>query len=212
MRYFLVLLCIILVFAAVGCDKQEEEAVDITPYLNSFMDMDYTAMFSYCSPIVDIDKEGFVKKYNDIFSGLGVTKITIDSLSEPSEDGEFSFSATYFTEKYGDFSNTFKLKTGLIDDKHMVLWDYDLIFPEMSEGCSVKVSTLHAERGEMFAADGTIVAANSFAYTVYMDTGKVDNLTKVVDAVGEICGLTETQLVNLFNEELKKGTEIVCAW
>lgn len=209
MRYLLLFVCIIFVFALFGCEQEEQQAADITPYLNSFMDMDYTTMFSYCSPIADIDEEGFVKKYSDIFGGLAVTKITIDSLSAPSEDGEFSFTATYYTEKYGDFSNTFKLKTGLIDGKHMVLWDYDLIFPDMSEGCSVKVSTLHAERGEMFAADGSIVAANSFAYTVYMDTGKVDDITKVANAVGEVCDLTETQVVNMVNEAFTDGTEIV---
>lgn len=209
MRYFLILICLLLVFTAVGCETQQEETVDITPYLNSLMEMDYEAMFSYCSPVVDIDKEGFVKKYSDIFSGLGITKITIDSISAPSDDGEFNFTATYYTEKYGDFSNVFNLKTGIVDDKRMVLWDYNLIFPEMSEGCSVKVSTVHASRGEMFASDGTIVASNSFAYTVFMDTSKVNNLAKVAEAVNSICDLSETKVVNMFNKALKDETKIV---
>jgi len=209
MRYLLIIICIILIFALIGCESEAEQGIDITPYLNSLMAKDYAAMFDLCSPVVNIDKETFVQKYEVIFDGLGINEITIDSLSEPNEDGVFTYTATYKTDDYGDFTNRFTLQTGLIDDIHMVLWDYSLIFPDMSEGATVKVRTIHADRGEIFAADGSIMAGNSFADTVYMDTSIVTDITAVSNAVGSIVGLSNTEIVDMFNEALADETQIV---
>jgi cell division protein FtsI/penicillin-binding protein 2 len=209
MRYLLIVVCIILVVALIGCGVETEPDIDITPYLNSLMAKDYDAMFSLCSPIVNIDKETFVQKYETIFDGLGINEITIDSLSAPDENGVFTYLATYKTNDYGDFTNRFTLRTGFIDGSVMVLWDYSLIFPEMSEGATVKVRTIHAQRGEIFAADGSILAANAFADTVYMDTGKVADITSVTDAVCPIVGLSSTKVVEMFNEALENETQII---
>ncbi len=209
MRYLLIIICIMLVFALVGCEVEAEPTADITSYLNSLMAKDYAAMFAMSSPIVNIDRDTFVQKYETIFSGLGVHQITIDSLSAPNDAGVFTYIATYKTADYGDFTNRFTLQTGLIDGVHMVLWDYSLIFPEMSEGATVKVRTIFAQRGEIFAADGSVLAGNAFADTVYMDTGKVSDITSVTDAVCPIVGLTNTQVVEMFNKALGKGTQIV---
>ncbi len=209
MRKFILLLCIIILFSFAGCADEEQDTADITPYLNELINMDYAAMFAHTSPVVDIDEEDFVKKYEDIFSGLGVESVTLDSVSEPNDDGEVSCLITYHTKEYGDLSNSFIIKTGLIEGEYMVLWDYGLIFPEMSEGSSVRVSTIHASRGEIFAADGSLLAANSYADTVYMDTEKVQDITAVARAVALITSMTETEIIDLFNEELEKGTQIV---
>ncbi|MBT7121978.1 MAG: hypothetical protein HN948_03090, partial [Clostridia bacterium] len=209
MRYLLIIICIILVFALVGCEVEQAPTIDIMPYLNSLMALDYDAMYELTSPIVNIDRDTFVQKYEAIFSGLGVTQITIDSLSAPNADGVFTYLATYTTSDYGDFTNRFTLRTGFIEGEVMVLWDYSLIFPDMSEGATVKVRTIYAQRGEIFAADGSILAGNSFADTVYMDTSKVIDITAVSQAVGPIVGLSNTEILEMFNEALVNETQIV---
>ena len=64
------------------------------------------------------------------------------------------------------------------------MWDYSLIFPEMEEGSSVRVKTLKASRGEIFAADGSLLARNSYADTVYIDVAKVEDIAGVAAAAG----------------------------
>ncbi len=209
MKYFTIILCIIMLLSFSGCVDEESSKADITPYLDELASMDYAAMFAHTSPLVDIDEEAFVKKYTDIFTGIGVASVSIDSIAGPNEDGEFSCLITYHTNEYGDFSDRFTIKTGLIEGEYMVLWDYDLIFPEMSEGSSVRASTIHASRGEIFAADGSLLAANAYADTLYMDTEKVQDITKVAAAVAPVNGMTSSEVIDLFNEELEDGTQIV---
>ena len=165
--------------------------------------------FLHTSPLVDIDEEAFVKKYTDIFTGIGVASVSVDSIAGPTDSGEFSCIITYHTNEYGDLSNRFTIKTGVIEGEYMVLWDYGLIFPEMGQGSSVRVSTLHASRGEIFAADGSLLAANAYADTLYMDTEKVQDITKVAAVVGLVNGMTSSEIIDLFNEELEDGTQIV---
>ena len=209
MRYLTIILCIIMLLSFAGCADEEGSTADITPYLDELVSMDYAAMFAHTSPLVDIDEEAFVKKYTDIFTGIGVASVSVDSIAGPDESGEFSCLITYHTNEYGDFSDRFTIKTGLIEGEYMVLWNYGLIFPEMGEGSRVIVSTIHASRGEIFAADGSLLAANAYANTLYMDTGKVQDITKVAAAVGSVNGMTSSEVIDLFNEELEEGTQIV---
>lgn len=211
MRTFKILLCILLCFAFGGCESVLAPAVtaDISEYIDCFVNMDFATMFEHTSPTVDIDEEGFVKKYNDIFSGLGVKQIVIDNITGPSDEGEFSYTATYKTKEYGEFTNAFTLRTEIVSKKTMILWDYSLIFPEMENGFRVRIKTLKADRGEIFAADGMILAKNAFAATLYMNTLKVQNIVDVADAVGPLTDMTNTDVVELFNNAQANGRDIV---
>ena len=209
MRIIKILLCIIICLALIGCAPEEEPSPDITEYLARFVAMDYAGMYVLSSPTVDITQDTFVKKYEDIFSGLGISQVTLNRLAGPDSAGTFAATVTYSTEHYGDFSNVFEIKTGFIDERFMVLWDYSLIFPEMGEGYSVRVQTLHASRGEIFAADGSLLAANTFAQTLFMDTSKIQDISAVADVVLPLTDLTNTQIVDMLAQSLEKGESIV---
>jgi cell division protein FtsI/penicillin-binding protein 2 len=182
---------------------------DITQYIESFKAKDYAAMYSLCAPAVNIKKEAFIKKYSDIMEGLGVKEISIDNITGPDENGVFKYTATYNTEEYGDFTNDFTLRTGFKDDKWLVLWDYSLIFPELEEGGSVRVKTLKAQRGEMFGAGGELIAENAYADTIYMEPLKVRDIGAVAAAVSPITGVSQTELVDMFNKAVQNGTQAV---
>ena len=203
-----VLLCMIIGLSLCACGSAQQ-TYDITEYLNCFAAMDYSAMYALTAPVVDIDEEAFVQKYEAIFSGLGVTEVVIENVSGPTEDGVYTYTATYKTEEYGDFTNDFTLNAGIRSDACMVLWDYSLIFPEMEEGSSVRVETEEASRGEIFAADGTLLAANTYADTVYMNTSKVEDITEVADVIVPITDLTNTEIIDMFNAAVEDETEIV---
>ena len=211
------LLCIILVGALLcACTVETVSPNDISDYLSGFIAMDYAAMFACTQTAADltgdaydVQKDTFVAKYEAIFSGLGVTQIVIDTLSGPDENGTYTYTATYKTKDYGDFTNNFTLKSRVEEGRFHVLWDYSLILPEMEEGCSVLVRTLTAKRGEIFAADGSLLASNSFADTIYMDVTKVQDIKAVASVVSPISGLTETEIVEKFNSAVDNDYNVV---
>ncbi|MDD5018329.1 MAG: NTF2-like N-terminal transpeptidase domain-containing protein, partial [Eubacteriales bacterium] len=203
------LICLIICLMLCSCMGDSAQAYDISAFMDSFTAMDFSAMYDCVSPAVDIDEDAFIEKYDAIFSGLGVTEIVIENLSEPDTDGVYTYTATYKTESYGDFTNDFTLQATIEDDTCVVLWDYALIFPEMEEGSHVRIETLKAERGEIFASDGSILAKNTYADTVYMNISKVEDLTDVSDIICTITDLTNTEIINMFNKALEDETEIV---
>lgn len=205
----ILLLCIFSCLLFCSCAKKSGPSYDISGYIGSFEKMDYTAMYSYCQPVVDIKQDAFVKKYSDIFSGLGVTKIGIVDLKGPDKDGTYTYTATYKTKDYGDIKSSFTLKTGFKNNQCVVFWDYSLIFPEMGDESTVQVQTLKADRGEIFGSDGTPLAKNSYADTVYMDATKVTDISAVARVICPLTGITNAKLVDLFNKAVQKGTTAV---
>ncbi len=204
------LVMLILICFLSSCAGSKTVSYDISQYIESFKAMDYEAMYSLTSPKVNISKQEFIDKYDNIISkGLGVTEIVIDDLSGPDENGTYTYTATYKTEDYGDFTNDFTLRAGFKAKKCVVLWDYSLIFPEMEDGSSVRIKTLKAARGEMFGADGSLIAQNTYADTIYMDVTKVQDIATVESVVAPITGITHSRLVNLFNSAVKDGIRAV---
>ncbi len=209
-RILKLLLCGVLLIALLGaCSSGAQTDGDISEYISAFQSMDYAAMYALCDPAVDIDKDAFVAKYTAIFTGIGVTQVTVADIAGPDADGVYTYTATYKTKDYGDFTNSFQLATRVEDGKQRVLWDYSLIFPEMEAGCSVLVRTLNAQRGEIFAADGTLLAANSYAQTLCMDVTKVQDIKAVAQPVFPLTGITEEELAEKFNSAVKNGYSVV---
>jgi penicillin-binding protein len=210
-KVFKLLLCgVILAALLCACSGGGNTANDISQYLSAFTGMDYAAMFDCTEAALDntgdalkAAKTAFVDKYTAIFTGIGVTGIELSNLAGPDDNGVYTYTATYKTKDYGDFTNNFTLKSRTEEGKCYVMWDCSLIFPEMEQGCSVLVSTEQAKRGEIFAADGTLLAANSYADTVYMDVSKVQDIAAVSRVASPLTGLSEEEIVNKFNSAVE---------
>ena len=206
-KLLLIIIACLLLCACAAAETVPE--YDISKYLESFAAMDYAAMFEYVMPTVDIDEAAFVTKYDAIFSGLGVTDIVISDIAGPDEDGVYTYTATYKTADYGDFVNEYALKAVVMGGECTVMWDPSLIFPEMTDGCTVRVETESASRGEIFAADGSLLAVNAYAQTLYMNTAKVQDIAAVAEAAAGVSDISYDGIIDMFNAAVADGTEIV---
>ena len=204
------LLCAVMILPLMSCGAKTT-GYDISAYMDAFEAMDWDAMWKHVSPDAKkIDKETFLNKYDAIFSGLGVEEVEVTDLDGPDADGVYTYNATYKTKDYGDFTNAYKLTVWPgVDGTGEVIWNYSLIFPEMEAGSSVRVNTLTASRGEIFAADGTVLAANGYADTVFMDIAKVEDIAAVAAAAGPVTGLSALEITEKFSEGQEKKTPIV---
>jgi cell division protein FtsI/penicillin-binding protein 2 len=211
MRMIKLLLCAAVVLLLAACAAQSApKGYDISAYISAFESMDFNAMWDQVSPDAKADKEAFLSKYKDIFTGMGIQEVAVDNLSGPDTNGVYTYTATYKTKDYGDFTNDYTL-TARPDEagNGKVMWDYSLIFPEMEAGSSVRVETEKASRGEIFAADGTLLARNSFADTVYLDTTKVKDIAAAAAAASPVTGLSEADITEKYNKAKENSTKIV---
>lgn len=209
MRIIKMLICVLAVFMLSACTADQEPEYNITSWLDAMKAMDYEAMWAQVEPAVDIEKDSFIKKYDNIFSGLGVKEITFDNISGPDANGSFTYTATYKTEEYGDFTNDYALQMVWNEEGNRVYWNYSLIFPDMEEGGTVRVKTLKASRGEIFADDGTLLAKNTYADTLYMDTTKIEDITAVGNVVCPLADMTQDELKEMYDKAQENGTQIV---
>lgn len=209
MRMMKILICVLVVFVLTACAADQEPIYNITSWLDAMKAMDYEAMWAQVEPAVDIDKDSFIKKYSNIFEGLGVKEITLDNISGPDDNGCFTYTATYKTEEYGEFTNDFSLQMVWNEEGNRVYWNYALIFPDMEEGGTVRIKTLKASRGEIFADDGTLLARNAYADTLYMDTTKVEDIAAVGGIVCPLTEMTQEELASKYDNAMENGTQFV---
>lgn len=210
MRRIKLLLLGAAVLLLTACAAQDvPKRYDISDYMKAFESMDFEAMWEQVSPDAKVDKDAFLSKHKAIFSGLGVEAVEIGDIAGPDADGVYTYTATYKTRDYGDFTNDYELTVRPdVEGNARVLWDYSLIFPEMEEGSTVRVETLKASRGEIFASDGTLMARNAYADTVYLDTEKVTDIAAAAAAAAPVTGLTEAEIVEKYDKAVESGTQI----
>ncbi len=209
MRKLKFLICLLVsVLALSACSGVKLPVYDLSGWVNALVAMDYEAMWDQVDPAVTIDKDGFIKKYDDIFKGLGVKEITVDNVTGPDENGRFTYTATYKTQDYGDFTNAYSLQMVDSNKGCFVFWNYSLIFPEMESGASVRIRTQKATRGEIFAADGTLLARNTYADTLYVDVTKMKDIMQVANVACRLTGMAPPELAEIIRKAVKSKQTI----
>ncbi len=210
MRRIKILVCVLVIaLLLTACSGGQAAAYDISAWVKALTAMDYEAMWAQVDPAVTIDKDGFIQKYDNIFSGLGVKEVTVDNLSGPDENGRFTYTATYKTEDYGDFTSDYTAQMVNTAEGCFVFWNYSLIFPDMDQGSAVRIKTERAARGEIFAADGTPLALNAFADTLYIDVTKVKDIVEVAKVVCPLTGMTPPELADILYKAKKTNQAIM---
>ena len=116
----------------------------------------------------------FKKRYTDIFSAMGLTGIGKKIISEVNGtiNASVVYEMTYYSEKAGNLTFTFTVNSEY-HEGWMVMWDPSLIFPNMEWGDTMLVGTNYPDRGEIFDADGILLAENVPAVTVYCIPSKI---------------------------------------
>ena len=210
MRRIIILICVLVtVFSLAACSAGGQAAYNIGGWVKALTAMDYEAMWTQVDPAVTISKKSFIDKYDAIFSGLGVNEVIVDNITGPDENGRFTYTATYKTKDYGDFTNDYSAQMVNTAEGCFVFWNYSLIFPDMEPGSSVRITTQKASRGEIFAADGSLLARNTYADTLYMDVTKIKDIVEAAKVICPLTGMTPPELADIIYKAKKTKSAIM---
>ncbi len=153
-----------------------------------------------------IMKDGFVEKYTKIFEGLGVRSVSFEKLSVDTVNTErklIRYTASYLTEEYGELKNEYEMPIVVDTDAWRVEWTPALIFPDMTWGSTVRVSTVAAKRGDILAS-GELLAETVTLHAVMVDPAKVEVYDEFAMQMSELFGLDPVETVGtLQNSEGK---------
>ena len=119
-------------------------------------------------------KTEFRKRYTDIFEAMELTAITSQIISEVNGtlNASVVYRMAYLTKKAGNLIFDFTVNSEY-HEGWVVMWDPSLIFPNMEWGDTMLMGTNYPDRGEIFDADGILLAENVSAVTVYCIPSKI---------------------------------------
>jgi len=211
-RILLALLLLLLVaFSFCACDASNpgKTAED---FLDAIAKRDFKLAYTYTWPYdsTTLAEEDFINKYQAIFDGLGIQEMEItDAFVTTDSFGTlYTYTATYITEKYGNFSYNFSMELRNVESITYVVWGQDLIFPFMDFEDKLHVETVPAIRGEIFTETGEILAKNDYATAVYMDVTQVKNILSLSKSLTELLDVPEDDIIAVFNNTLALNTEL----
>ena len=117
----------------------------------------------------------FKKRYTDIFDAMELTAITSQIISEVNGtlNASVFYKMAYISNKAGNLIFDFTVKSEYHDGVWVVMWDPSLIFPNMEWGDTMLVGTNYPDRGEIFDAEGILLAENVPAVTIYCIPSKI---------------------------------------
>ena len=117
----------------------------------------------------------FKRRYTDIFDAMELTAITSQIVSEVNGtlNASVVYRMAYLTNKAGNLIFDFTVNSEYHDGQWVVMWAPNLIFPNMEWGDTMLVGTNYPDRGEIFDAEGILLAENVPAVTVYCIPSKI---------------------------------------
>lgn len=214
-RWWFGFILIGILVCTVGCSSEKNPEDIINSFLTSWEEMDYAAMYEFLSEQSKetIDKQVFIERYENIYSGIQATDLEIKSLFTMTENQEAS------TIPF-DYQVTMETLAGQIEFEHkasIVLedngsgedwyidWEPSLIFPSLEEGDRVSVQKLKASRGEIRDRNGSGLAINDKANTIGIVPSKLgENPESGIAKLATLLGISVDEINSKLHAEWVK--------
>lgn len=190
----IVILIILQLLIFVSCKKITDVPID--KYFNYLRKQEYPRIYSMLDKdskkIISLDD--FCTRYENIYSAISVSSMTYDLIST---DYLENSSYVYFllnieSDKLGKFVLNTTAKFIKEKNTWKLIWEPSLLLPNMIEGDVVRINPSPKERGEIFSADGKLLAQNAIATTVYMNIDKIQNDETLIRIVSPILSMEES--------------------
>lgn len=193
--------------------KKEKPEEIIVKYMSCIEKKEYDAMYSMIRANSENSdsKRNFVNRNSKIYEGIEVKNLKIDNIKvENSENDNVIVSYNMTFETIAGEVN-FRNKVTLIDteDGYKILWNDNLIFPEMEETDKVKVSTIKAERGEIKDRNGKMLAGKGIASSVGIVPGKLKNKKESLKKLQKILNIDIETIKNKLEAKWVKEDSFV---
>lgn len=193
--------------------KKEKPEEIIVKYMSYIEKKEYDAMYSMIRANSENSdsKRNFVNRNSKIYEGIEVKNLKIDNIKvENSENDNVIVSYNMTFETIAGEVN-FRNKVTLIDteDGYKILWNDNLIFPEMEETDKVKVSTIKAERGEIKDRNGKMLAGKGIASSVGIVPGKLKNKKESLKKLQKILNIDIETIKNKLEAKWAKEDSFV---
>ena len=188
-----------------SCDNRVQESTAAN-YLKHYASKDFEACYAMLASDSDvtISKQDYVSKLSAIFEGLQVKEVSYGNLKAEEEDGRTycAFQMTYDTDTAEKLTNDYRMEIiKEADGSEKINWSPSLIFPQMEQGDTVRIAKIKATRGEIFSADGTLLAANVSLPCIYAVPDKITDVNATSTLLAPLLGMNVSDIASLITSK-----------
>ncbi|MEA5002616.1 MAG: penicillin-binding transpeptidase domain-containing protein [Christensenella sp.] len=195
-----------------GCAKTDGAMSTGYAFVDALVRKDYSDAYNYVYALTsDVkSKDEFIARFNNIYDALEITDIKlVDRNVEKVADSETEYTLTYKLDMTsGLLGNvTYEYSADIVKGPqgYTVLYMPNLILPALEEGDKVRAVTQTGKRGEIFAADGTVLARNDYAQSIYIDLEKGPNIDEVKGFLQTNYGVDPEKVQKKYENATEKG-------
>lgn len=207
----LALLLAFCVFSGCAATAEEQVATVTADFITAMTNMDFISAHACFWPHAGwVKQETFVEQCEYLKESLGIEHISFaEAHTEAQGDATFfSFQLQYQTKEAGTLA--YDCSTRVISEGGVgyLEFSWDLLLPDYRPGDRIVRSTTAGQRGEIFTADGEIIAQNSYADTVYVSVSESLDIQEVIFRVSQLLDLSEKeqrQAKNSYDAALERG-------
>lgn len=177
----IVIIALIIIGSTILLNKQKVNPEQILKqYMSYILEKDYNAMYELTTKETLVEE--YVNRNKNIYEGIEVSNIDINvaKTSKKGKEAEVIYT-TVMNTIAGEisFSNTANLIKK--KDTYKIKWSSNIIFPSLNNEYKVRVSTLNANRGQIFDRNGSILAGEQTASQIGFVPGKMNEISKEQD-------------------------------
>lgn len=219
------LVCLLLSACKIANGKGSEYCLQ---YIEAITKQDYAAAFE----LIDTETKNmtgvattrgdamisyseFTEKYQAIFDAIELTDVsyTIADVTDGTITASVNYTQTFQTGKAGELSYSYTVRAEYDGTRWGVLWTPALIFPTMQWGDNLLSGVNYPKRGEIFDANGELLAENMSPVTVYCTPNKIKTEDKET-FITQVMAISELGLAEWFVRDAAyrtNSTVVLCS-
>lgn len=155
------------------------------------------------------NKNDFEKYYKDTMQAIGGTKIRVENVNRYNKGASqyVDCEIIYETKNFGELKEQHTLQ--LTQDGLKLEWSPSNIFNDMEKGDSIKVSTNNGKRGEIFAADDSLLVGNTYAVSIFATPAKITDQNAFAKELAPLIQMKEEEVIARLNSTEAQRDDIV---
>lgn len=176
---------LIMIFSIITKEKNITIKPDelLVTYMNYIQEKNYEAMYSMVE--CNISKEEFVNRNANIYEGIEMQNMNISNVNS-NEIEENKIIVTYktaFNTMAGDIEFDNKAEFVKRNNGYFIVWNDNIIFPNLSAGDKVRIQIHEADRGNILDRNDRIMAGKGIASSVGVVPGKLEDKDTALEQI-----------------------------
>ena len=204
------LLALILLVMVGGCAAQPTDPS--AEFLSYLMNREYARIYKLLDPdsLNGLTLAEMTDRYNSVYDTLGITALTARVLENAeTEPGvrRVTVLMNYQSKKLGELNMGNEIEMVYKGSQWLLTWSPSLLLPGLEEGDTLRMNNIAAQRGEIFDANGELLAQNDHAITVYAQSDEIKDPDTLARLASPLLSMTETDILKKIDPDRFKEEE-----